>query len=63
MLYIGGASSSSSLLSCQETDGANEARMAVPDGKGIDVKKSNRKLRILLEMSKMRYQHRFLEGA
>ena len=27
LLYIGGASSSSSLLSCQETDGANEARM------------------------------------
>ena len=47
LLYIGGASSSSSLLSCQETDGANEARMDIffrghrcgnPDGKGIHVK-------------------------
>ena len=33
LLYIGGASSSSSLLSCQETDGANEARMAVQMGR------------------------------
>ena len=33
LLYIGGASSSSSLLSCQETDGANEAWMAVQMGR------------------------------
>ena len=33
LLYIGGASCSSSLLSCQETDGANEARMAVQMGR------------------------------
>ena len=33
LLYIGGASSSSSLLSCQETDGANEAQIDVKSPK------------------------------
>ena len=55
LLYIGGASSSSTLLSCQETDGANEARMAVQMGRA-SMWKSNRK--IWVEMLRMRYQHK-----
>ena len=63
LLYIGGASSSSSLLSCQETDGANEARMAVQMGRASTWKFNRNTRNIWLEMLRTRYQHRFLNGA
>ena len=62
LLYIGGASSSSSLLSCQETDGANEAGMGI-FFRGHRCGDSDGKIRkIWVEMLRMRYQHRFLNG-